>query len=246
MEKFFDALCVAPVVTYTWAHSDVVNHIDVRLLFLKNAAVITQQVTRVLQEKQQFIHLDCWSGEYVTYVHIDTPGELAYCMPPHLDNIHKATLSNKEVFLNILTSLSDLLGRFHNEHERSELEKNLRLIMEYALRSWLKVKREVMHTWRPFTISNLLLVDAQQKPVQIDDLCRYNSPKVVNYFERKIYDKQSPVWVQQLYKKLKKRYGDDDFGRFIQQTGTFAAELAATWEHDCHIKYFSDVYMHKN
>lgn len=51
-------------------------------------------------------------------------------------------------------------------------EQALRVILEHAFRSGLKVHRDVIATGLPFTVQNGMLVDEHSVAVQIDDLRR--------------------------------------------------------------------------
>lgn len=247
MNALFDTICIVPVITYTSADSSTIHNVDPRVFFLKQQKHVSNEVARALSEKQTPLFVNWQEIYYATYAYIARRWMMEYCSSKSLENIVRTNPINKWDFLALLRKFSVELWQIMNYELCMNHEKNFRIILEHALRSWLKVYRDVMSTWLPFMINNWILSNTLHMPTQIDALRRNGSPTVRDYFQKKIDSSdETPREVRNLFSQIMQSNNDIDIKCAVSQAWTFAAELYSLRRADIEEHLKNEICWNKN
>lgn len=235
MWPLFDTICTLPVVTYVREDSEIIDHTDCRILFLRNSARVSRGIARVLTWRQEMLTTNS-EQYYGLYAYVTgANGTIQYCTTQKQELIGMLHTQNKKDFVILCSQISHILWSLNNEDVKHEKERLFRILLEYAFRSWLKVRRDVCATGKKFGFSHWCLTDWQWFPTQIDALRNFETPTVMQYAERKIEETGEDA-LSDMYSFLQRRFGDEFVSHAFQQAWTFATEMyniriQEVWQH---------------
>ncbi len=238
----FDAITVFPSLQMGDKGS-LLKNIQPRTFFNKNGKRTDSWLVRARWKNEKWVMMG-WHNYFTSYIHLSPWWTLLYESSLEPSFWYEISVANKVVLVSLLHEFSTLLGSLLNKTSIHSVENEFRTIFELALRSWMKVYREISERGRPFIFEDLSFYDSDNMPLQVDDLGTDTMPKVGGYFDKKIRY-ETELNVQKRYQRFIRRFWEETIELFIQQTWTLWAELYHLWKNQLPILN-SEIILHKN
>jgi hypothetical protein len=248
--RYFDTITIIPLVA-SFEKLNNTKNIILQAQFWSKEALMQPPEPQIPKGSKYFSVPNRKDNVYSSDIHISPSNDhLTYTSPMVSNEIYAGV--EKEWLCLFLEQISQQIYETTNVYEEKNALGAWQIIVEHALRVWLKVRRDLFLHDNKLLFNNNLLVDNLWIPKTIGyyHACltklkwTKGSPNIVEYFQRKLDKEQYFV-----YKEVKKywdRYGQKEFIEGIDEVATMWVEIYERQNKESEGYFNEDILLYKN